>query len=73
MNTSDIMVCVDCMTVAETGEGTGDFDRTPWGLIEPPEQRHYAITDDHDEFGTWPCDACGSTLAGERFGYSLVN
>lgn len=73
MDTSDIMVCVDCMTVAEASEIDDEPDRESWGLIDPYDRGRYAITDDHDGFGTWPCDACGSTLAGERFGYDLID
>lgn len=73
MNVSDIMVCLDCMTTEQQGTEPDDPDRTPWGLVNGLDQLHYVLTDDHDDFGTHPCDACGSTLAGERFGYDYVD
>ena len=64
-----VEVCLDCLLAAEgyTEDETGHTpDREPWGLFDG-EPGHPVADGSEEGFGSWPCQGCGSTLAGDRF------
>jgi hypothetical protein len=64
-----VEVCVDCHLVA-AGYSADEMGTAPevepWGLFAD-EPGHAYAEGTEEGFGTWPCQACGSTLAGDRF------
>lgn len=84
-----VWVCVDCMLARECGEPTETADREPWGEIPTVDvgmgldcgiPHHWEEhSDDHSEnferqeFSWSQCDACGSTLGGTRYAYTVFN
>jgi hypothetical protein len=65
-------VCVDCVDVIEYGGMTqavadsGDTTREREPGVFPYPVRERWITDDVTTFSKFPCECCGSRLAGER-------
>lgn len=80
-----LWVCLECTFTRESGESlyndiTGEYAE-PWSLIQDgysvtkgiivENETHDGTDHEHSDFSTSPCDGCGSTLAGERYAYTL--
>jgi hypothetical protein len=68
LTATDVEVCLDCHLAAAgyTAEETGSTpDAEPWGLFA--DEAGQPIAGEEAGFGSWPCQGCGSHLAGDRF------
>lgn len=75
---AEIEVCQDCTMVHANGEtGNETPDREPWGEMPPGADVAMYFDSEtgegFDPFSWHDCDACGTTLAGERFRFAVFS
>ena len=79
----EILVCVDCTQAIANDDYTGldyYYDEKESAKREKAIRRGIAElggyasinSDIHEEFSSSPCECCGSHLAGERFGATIL-
>jgi hypothetical protein len=79
----DLWFCVDCTMIAENGDDSGmeperarEVRKAIAELKGSPAmdsgENENGYDEGHNEFSKWPCECCGSPLAGERYRFALL-